>query len=107
MPASHEEQAEKAVRINRVARLLASGGRRSDAIQMCTEKWGVAERTVDEYLKHARAKLKADFEIDRPQMLAELLSQLSTIQMEARRTGNWSVALGAINTAAKLVQLTQ
>ena len=107
MPASYEDRAEKQVRINRIARLLASGGRRSDALQMGSEKWGVSERTVDDYLKHARAKLKADFDMDRPQLLAELLSQLSTIQIEARRTGQWNVALGAVNTAARLTQLTQ
>ena len=45
--------------------------------------------------------------MDRPQLLAELLSQLSTIQIEARRTGQWNVALGAVNTAARLTQLTQ
>jgi len=38
-------------------------------------------------------------------MVADLLSQLSTLQMEARRAGQFHIALGAINTAAKLTQL--
>jgi len=38
-------------------------------------------------------------------MIADLLSQCSTLQMEARRNGQLNIALGAINTAAKLADL--
>lgn len=105
MPASEEYQAEVEQRINRVARLIANGGRRSDVLQMCAERWGLKDRQADLYLERARKKLKADYDMDRPQMLADLLAQLSTIQMEARRSGNLNIALGAVNTAAKLTQL--
>jgi hypothetical protein len=53
----------------------------------------------------ARDQLKADWDIERPQMIADLLSQCSTLQMEARRAGQFHIALGAINTAAKLAHL--
>jgi hypothetical protein len=92
-------------RANRFARIIASGGRRSDCIRYASEHWGVGDRTVDQYLKLAREQLKADWDIERPQMVADLLSQLSTLQMEARRAGQFHIALGAINTAAKLTQL--
>jgi len=105
MPASKEYQAEVEQRVNRVARLIANGGRRSDVLQMCAERWGLKDRQADLYLDRARKKLQADYDMDRPQMLADLLAQLSTIQMEARRTGNLNIALGAVNTAAKLTQL--
>jgi|TARA_R110002012_G_scaffold93914_2_gene227736 hypothetical protein len=105
MPASEEYQAEVEQRVNRVARLIANGARRSDVLQMCAERWGLKDRQADLYLERARKKLKADYDMDRPQMLADLLAQLSTIQMEARRTGNLNIALGAVNTAAKLTQL--
>ncbi len=105
MPASEEYQAEVEQRVNRVARLIANGGRRSDVLQMCAERWGLKDRQADLYLERARKKLKADYDMDRPQMLADLLAQLSTIQMEARRSGNLNIALGAVNTAAKLTQL--
>ncbi len=92
-------------RANRFARIIANGGRRSDCIRYASEHWGVGDRTVDQYLKLAREQLKADWDIERPQMVADLLSQLSTLQMEARRAGQFHIALGAINTAAKLTQL--
>jgi hypothetical protein len=92
-------------RANRFARIIATGGRRSDCIRYASENWGVGSRSCDEYLKLAREQLKADWDIERPQMIADLLSQCSTLQLEARRAGQYHIALGAINTAAKLAQL--
>jgi hypothetical protein len=92
-------------RANRFARIIATGGRRSDCIRYASENWGVGPRSCDEYLRLAREQLKADWDIERPQMIADLLSQCSTLQLEARRAGQYHIALGAINTAAKLAQL--
>ena len=98
-------QAETVVRAQKFARLIANGGRRSDCVRFASENWGVGERAVDKYLGLAREQLKADWDIERPQMVADLLSQCSTLQMEARRAGQYHIALGAINTAAKLASL--
>ena len=38
-------------------------------------------------------------------MLADLLSQTSTLHMEARKAGQLHIALGCINTMAKLAKL--
>ena len=98
-------QAETVVRAQRFARIIANGGRRSDCVRYASENWGVGERSVDKYLEIARAELKKDWDMERPQMVADLLAQCSTLQMEARRSGQYHIALGAINTAAKLAHL--
>ena len=98
-------QAETVVRAQRFARIIANGGRRSDCVRYASENWGVGDRSVDKYLEIARAELKKDWDIERPQMIADLLAQCSTLQMEARRSGQYHIALGAINTAAKLAHL--
>ena len=98
-------QAETVIRAQKFARIIAYGGRRSDCVRFASENWGVGERAVDKYLQIAREQLKADWDIERPQMVADLLSQCSTLQMEARRAGQYHIALGAINTAAKLASL--
>ena len=92
-------------RANHFARIIANGGRRSDCIQYASEHWGVGARSCDQYLALAREKLKADWDIERPQMVADLLSQCATLQQEAREKGQLHIALGAINTAAKLAQI--
>ena len=98
-------QAETIIRAQRLARIIANGGRRSDCVRYASENWGVGERSVDKYLEIARDELKKDWDMERPQMIADLLAQCSTLQMEARRSGQYHIALGAINTAAKLAHL--
>ena len=98
-------QAETIVRAQRFARIIANGGRRSDCVRYASENWGVGERSVAKYLQIAREELKQDWDMERPQMIADLLAQCSTLQMEARRSGQYHIALGAINTAAKLAHL--
>ena len=98
-------QAETIVRAQRFARIIANGGRRSDCVRYASVNWGVGERSVAKYLQIARDELKNDWDMERPQMIADLLAQCSTLQMEARRSGQYHIALGAINTAAKLAHL--
>ena len=98
-------KAETIVRAQKFAQIIANGGRRSDCVQYASSTWGVSARTADDYLALARDQLKSDWDIERPQMVADLLSQCSTLQMEARRAGQFHIALGAINTAAKLASL--
>ena len=98
-------QAETIVRAQRLARIIDNGGSRSDCVRYASENWGVGERSVAKYLQIARSELKKDWDMERPQMIAELLAQCSTLQMEARRAGQFNIALGAINTAAKLAHL--
>jgi hypothetical protein len=105
MPAKDTTRAETEQRAARLARIIANGGRRSDCIRYASENWGVGEAACGRYLAIARDQLRADWDLERPQMIADLLSQCSTLQIEARRAGQYHIALGAINTAAKLAKL--
>jgi len=105
MAAAESSKIEIDLRVQKLSRIIATGGRRSDCLRYARENWGVSEATVDNYLKKAREDIKKDWDIERPQMIADLLAQCSTLQMEARRAGQFHIALGAINTAAKLADL--
>ena len=105
MAASESSKIEIDLRVQKLSRIIATGGRRSDCLRYARENWGVSEATVDNYLKKAREDIKKDWDIERPQMIGDLLAQCSTLQMEARRAGQFHIALGAINTAAKLADL--
>ena len=105
MAASESSKIEIDLRVQKLSRIIATGGRRADCLRYARENWGVSEATVDNYLKKAREDIKKDWDIERPQMIADLLAQCSTLQMEARRAGQFHIALGAINTAAKLADL--
>jgi len=98
--------AESELRTQRLARMIALGGTRSDCLQFAANEWGVGTRQADEYIARAREQIKADWrEIHRDQMLADLLSQYSTLQVKARNTGQLHVALGCIHGMAKLTHL--
>jgi nucleoside-diphosphate-sugar epimerase len=105
MPAKGTTLVETEMRVQEFARIIAKGGRRSDCIRYAQEKWGVSDDTCDRYLARARDQLRADWEIERPQMIADLLSQCSSLQQEAREAGQFHIALGCINTAARLAEI--
>ena len=92
-------------RVNRCARILATGGRRSDCIRFCAEKWGVSSRQTDTYIQKARELMRKDWDMERYEMVAQELSKLSTLEMEARKRGQLAVALGCINSSIRLAQL--
>jgi hypothetical protein len=69
------------------------------------QKGSKAETIIRSQKNIARDELKKDWDMERPQMVADLLAQCSTLQMEARKAGHYHIALGAINTAAKLAQI--
>jgi hypothetical protein len=105
MAGKNTTKAETELRAAEFVRIVANGGRRSDCVRYAADNWGVSERTVDKYLELARQQIRADWDLERPQMVADLLSQCATLQQEARAKGQYHIALGAINTAAKLAQL--
>ena len=98
-------QAETIVRAQKFARIIANGGKRSDCIRFAAENWGVSERTVDRYLMKVREQFKADWDIERPDMMARILTHYSSIHMEARRTGQLHIALGAVNAMARVAAI--
>ena len=49
--------------------------------------------------------LKQDFDIDRRQFTAEVLAQYASLAKEARKSGQFTVALGCINSMAKVGQV--
>ena len=99
-------QSEKDYRTFKIAALLARGVTRSEMIKYTAAEWGVKLRQTEQYIADARIILKKDFDIDSRQFTADVLSQLSTLQKEARNNGQLHVALGCINAMAKIAQIT-
>ena len=97
---------EKEYRTLRIAALIGKGATRSVLIRYTANEWGLKERQSDQYIQAARMVLKKDFDIDRRQFTAEVLSQLSSLQKEARNNNQLHVALGCINSMAKIAQIS-
>ena len=99
-------QSEKEYRTYRIAGLLSRGVTRSEIIKYTAAEWGLKLRQTEQYIQDARIVLKKDFDIDRRQFTADILSQLSTLQKEARSNNQLHVALGCINAMAKIAQIS-
>ena len=99
-------QNEKEFRTLRISALIGKGSTRSELIRYTANEWGLKERQSDQYIQDARMVLKKDFDIDRRQFTAEVLSQLSSLQKEARNHNQLHVALGCINSMAKIAQIS-
>ena len=97
---------EKEYRTLRIAALIGKGATSSELIRYTANEWGLKQRQSDQYIQDARMVLKKDFDIDRRQFTAEVLSQLSSLQKEARNNNQLHVALGCINSMAKIAQIS-
>ena len=103
--AERTSKAELQYRHNRLFQLIRNGGTRQDCIRFAESQWGVTESTTDRYLMQVREMMKKDFDIERAEFTAQLMQQITSIGMEARRTGQLNIALGACNSLAKLANL--
>jgi predicted secreted Zn-dependent protease len=96
------------MRAKELARILIHGGKRSDCEAYAAKHWQVSSRQVTRYMQRARQMIYDDWkEVDRAQMVAEVLSRYSTLEMEARRQNNLAVVLGCIHGAAKVALIGQ
>ncbi len=97
--------AETIARASVVAGLLVDGLSRPEILAVARERWGLAPRSADRLIAHARAELVAAWGVQREQLLAVLLSRADRVYREAMACQNHGAALGAINAAARLAQL--
>ena len=94
---------EAAHRVNAVYKLLSEGNSRGQIIQFCSDKWGVTDRTADEYTRVAREKLLADCEMERPAWIAEALQRLRTYEQAAYKQKQNQTAINSVQAQAKLI----
>ena len=97
-------KAESTLRTQEVYGYLSHGYSRAQILQECSS-WGLSDRQVDTYIKHARDLLEEDCQMSRPQLLAELLQRLRTYEIAAAKRGMYQVAVNSAAQQAKLVGL--
>ena len=95
--------AESHLRTQETYGLLSTGHSRTQIIQICSGKWQVSERQVDNYIKKARDLLMADADMARPAWLAEALQRLRTYENAAYKRGQIQVALNSVAAQARLI----
>lgn len=105
MSSQPETNATTEARSIHVEKMLMDGATRADIVAFAKREYNISERCADSLLAIARKRIVDAWNIERPQLVAELLSQYMTLQAEARRSGQLSVALGCLNAVAKVARL--
>lgn len=96
---------ETQARVARVACWLVEGNGTRECYALAADAWGISSRQTDRLLHHARLELRSDWQVDRADMIAVLLSRTDAVYRLAMAQANSGAAIAAISTAAKIAQL--
>jgi hypothetical protein len=97
--------AETLARSAEVLAWLVEGLGRPEIHARARERWGLAPRSTDRLIAHARGQLREAWSVQREELLSVLLSRCDRIYREAMACQNHGAALGALNTCARIAQL--
>ena len=93
------------LREREVYKLVCNHATSSEIVEFCERKWGVKQGMAYQYLKRVRERIKGDWEIDRAQYMADLLSQYASLAKKARSNNQDNITLGCLNQMARLTRL--
>jgi hypothetical protein len=93
------------LRVAAVVALLTHGCHRHDVLNLSVNDWGISVRSADRLLRLDWEEIKTDWQIERSDLLAQLFSNLSELQHQARQSGQLGIALACINANAHLADL--
>jgi len=96
---------EQLMRVRQTVNMLVHGATRRQAIEWLVKTYNISERHADRYLRAAKEEIVAQWELERPEMLATLLSQALQIYHNSIRDGQNSTALNSLQFQSRLVKL--
>jgi hypothetical protein len=91
-------------RVNEVYGLLLRAYSHNQIVQYGSEKWGITERQVRDYLAEARKLLALDAELARPQWLEAALARAQEYERRASDKDQLGTALMALEKQARLLR---
>jgi hypothetical protein len=104
MTVSTDRATQTEARLDQLRALHLEGGSAADLRQLC-RSWGLSDRQGRRLLAAMRVRLAADWQEAKPRLMEQTLARLEFLYRRAMEKGNLAVALGAINSTAKLTGL--
>ena len=98
-------KAEAALRVNEVYGLLSTGHSRTQICEFLREKYGLCDRSSDNYIARARDQLLRDAEMERPAWVAEALQRLRNYEQAAAKRGQIQTAINSVQQQGKFIGL--
>jgi len=85
--------------------MLSNGWSRTQICNFLREKYGLCDRSSDNYIARAREQLLKDAEMERPAWVAEALNRLRTYEQAAAKKGQMQVAINSVQAQGKMIGL--
>ena len=102
MPKHRATKVDKADRILTFVRLISNGAVTSELVHFAARNWGLSERQAKAYIAEARRTIVEDIDIDRKQVVAELMHTSKTVIKAALKNGELNNAIGGMNVLIRL-----
>lgn len=98
-------KAEVELRQREIYKLLCNHATQSEIVEYASVKWGIKQAMAQEYLRRVRERVREDWELDRRQFMADLLTQYAALAKKAKASGHDNITLGCLNQMARLTKL--
>ena len=97
---------DKQIRLNKIYAMMRDGKSRIQIIEYARTTWNIGHSQVDRYRQEINEEMTREFEVSRKTMTVELADQLTRIVERCMESNQYAVALGAVNSKAKLFNLS-
>lgn len=104
-PRPKPTKAEQQARVQKIYELLAAGLRRSHIHQYVHEKqaaWGMATRTIDDYIARATRAYQDELVQDRRQLMGEVLAKFRHLYLKSMQINDYKTARDCLKELATL-----
>ena len=92
----------RTLQVYRQLKLLKSP---TEIVALFADDWGVSERSIRSYIEKANKKIRADFEMDRHELLLQLLHSYQHVFEQSINSKQLSNSLGALNGIARITRI--
>ena len=103
--AKKSTKAEIEERVHTIYQMRIAGKSKTDICRFSSAEWGVTERQAERYIAKAQELVRDDYQMDRKQMLAEVISRYEKVYEKAFAKNQLSNCIGALSGISRLTGL--
>lgn len=98
-------KAESELRQREIYKLLCNHATQSEIVEYCETKWGIKKAMSLQYLRRVRERVREDWDLDRRQFMADLMTQYAALAKKAKASGHDNITLGCLNQMARIARV--
>lgn len=92
-------------RVTQVVKMLTMGVSRADILQYAADKWQIAERTTDDYIRRANKHFAETSVYNRDEQIGLAMARLNTLYQKTMQIDDYKAALAAQKELSNMLGL--